>query len=102
MPIFYAGLLDKPSITTDHACAICGRYATNYHHIVPRSVGGKNGPVVRLCGSGTTGCHGMAESKMLHFRWRNGWEYLMTAKPMRYEIALEEEGWKRVSVNTME
>ncbi len=50
----------------DSECLICGRQATNAHHIVPRSVRKEffvgdrklRSPLFALCGSGTTGCHG--------------------------------------------
>lgn len=93
MASMYRVLMDKPSIETGHYCAICHRFATNMHHIVPRSLGGKDGPTVRLCGSGTTGCHGMAESKQLHFKWCHGWEYLITDVPTGYFKALQMGGW---------
>lgn len=46
-------------------CLICGRQATNAHHVVPRSVWGVfhidghelRSPLFALCGSGTQGCH---------------------------------------------
>lgn len=46
-------------------CVVCGRPATNAHHVVPKSVrkvvsiGGRmlRSPLFALCGSGTTGCH---------------------------------------------
>lgn len=96
MASMYLVLMDKPSIDTGHRCAVCGRYATNTHHIVPRSLGGVSGPTVRLCGSGTTGCHGMAETKRLHFRYEDGWEYLYTASPTSYFTALGMGGWERM------
>ena len=52
-------------ITTDK-CQVCGRPATNAHHIVPRRCGHVyhhpagfwlSSPLIALCGSGTTGCH---------------------------------------------
>lgn len=56
-----------------HLCARCSRSVLNYpssiHHRVPRRMGGTRDPrindprnLVRLCGSGTTGCHGWVES----------------------------------------
>lgn len=92
-------LMDKPSPYDPHCCAVCGSDATNLHHIVLRSQGGSNGPVVRLCGSGTTGCHGLAHERRLHFRVVHEtdsyihWEYLMTDRPMKFEYAIESEGW---------
>lgn len=41
-------------------CVRCGTRATNWHERLPRSRGGPRDAfnAVRLCGSGTTGCHG--------------------------------------------
>jgi hypothetical protein len=56
-------------------CECCGALATNTHHRRPRGMGGSRDPrtnqasnLVRLCGSGTTGCHGAIESNRDHFR----------------------------------
>lgn len=51
-------------------CEVCARQmATNTHHRRPRGMGGSRDPItdsvvnlLRLCGSGTTGCHGWIES----------------------------------------
>ena len=61
-------------------CAACGAPATNSHHEPPKGAGGRNrgfllgGRILRpaliaLCGSGTTGCHGLRHSGRLRFRW---------------------------------
>jgi NTP pyrophosphatase (non-canonical NTP hydrolase) len=49
-------------------CEMCGGRATNSHHRRPRGLGGSRDPKtdaasngVRICGSGTTGCHGWVE-----------------------------------------
>lgn len=44
-------------------CPLCTLPVTNVHHIYPRSKGGDDVPpnLVGLCGSGTTGCHGLIE-----------------------------------------
>lgn len=49
-------------------CELCGGKATNTHHRRSRGMGGSRDPVtnsvvnlLRLCGSGTTGCHGHIE-----------------------------------------
>ena len=66
---------------TAERCVVCGRRATNCHHVVPRSVGmtfqrevpaGRlmlRSPLFALCGSGTTGCHGAFHSGRLKARW---------------------------------
>lgn len=77
-------------------------------------------PVLTLCGFGNNlkgpdgayYCHGMAHNGMLHFRWveteqRTGtyygtrctgghWEYLMTPEPVKYQKALEMDGWRAI------
>jgi 5-methylcytosine-specific restriction endonuclease McrA len=47
----------------DGPCRVCGYRATSLHHLVPRSLGGDDVEqnLVPLCGSGTTGCHGLVE-----------------------------------------
>lgn len=61
-------------------CAVCGAPATNSHHVPSVGMGGRNasfklhGRILRpaliaLCGSGTTGCHGMAHAGIYRFSW---------------------------------
>lgn len=56
-----------------HDCARCSRSILNYpssiHHRLPRRMGGTRDPrindprnLIRICGTGTTGCHGEVES----------------------------------------
>ena len=42
-------------------CVRCGRQASNWHERLPRGRGGKRDAfnAIPLCGSGTTGCHGL-------------------------------------------
>ena len=64
---------------TSDTCAVCGKPATNIHHIVPRGVGTVYhhpsgfillSPLIALCGSGTTGCHnGFHGGASLKIRW---------------------------------
>jgi hypothetical protein len=95
MNAYLAALMDKPSLRPGY-CVRCGRTPVTGHHLVPRSQGGVHGPVWDLCGHGTAGCHGLAEDKMLHPRWVDGWEYLRTAVPTKYEKALDLPGWRRL------
>ena len=47
-------------------CRLCGKTANvTAHHLVPRSQGGQwvAWNIVGLCGSGTTGCHGLIEAR---------------------------------------
>jgi 5-methylcytosine-specific restriction enzyme A len=60
-------------------CEMCPAPATNTHHRRPRGMGGSKDPatnspsnLVRLCGSGTTGCHGWIERERDAARDR-GW-----------------------------
>lgn len=105
MPLMWRDLMDAPSIKAD-CCVVCGRNRPlNQHHIVPRSAGklfDENGreiakPTVTLCGNGnTSGCHGKAHSGLLHFRYRDGLEYLMPGSPCDRLTALGLEGWRRI------
>lgn len=95
-------LLDKPSIGGNY-CAICHRPANNHHHVIQKGCGGlpkrveRRIPTIILCGDGNmSGCHKDAHDHRLHFRWRDGWEYLRTDAPTKYQDALEMDGWKRL------
>ena len=94
-----ASMLDKPSIVTA-SCCVCGRPATNQHHVIIKGMGGtrheKRIPTVSLCGLGnTSGCHKLAHAMRLHFRYTDTWEYIILPKPTNYADALEMEGWRR-------
>lgn len=89
-------LMGKPSITGKY-CPFCGRPAQSKHHIVPRSQGGKNGPVVSVCGwDNSTGCHGLFHHHVLHLDWNDeygAWEWMRTEEPMKEWEARLEKGW---------
>ena len=57
-----------------YRCRRCRQPAESIHHRLPRSRGGDDSPLnlVALCGSGTTGCHGLIEA---HPEWARmeGW-----------------------------
>lgn len=64
----------------DAECAACGRMATNSHHVPAVGMGGRNASLtlhghelrpalIALCGSGTTGCHGLMHSGQLRAEW---------------------------------
>jgi hypothetical protein len=61
----------------DPACVVCGAGdPLTVQHVIPRGMGGTSIPIdprlaIVLCGSGTTGCHGMVESAGR----RDGWAY---------------------------
>lgn len=102
IPAFLRPLMDRPDIDNDdRLCAICGRPATNMHHIVRRSSGKwivdgeeMRKPLVRLCGGGNAnGCHGLAHDNRLHFRWNDGrWEFQIFPEPIGQADALRAEG----------
>ncbi len=96
---FQRALMGMPSIESA-VCPFCGMPATNRHHVVPRSQGGKDGPTVTVCGFGNAGgCHGDLHAHRLHLRARDGrWEWLRTDEPTKYERALEMDGWRPVEV----
>lgn len=67
-------------------CAVCGMPATNSHHMAPKGMGGGGStfelrtvrgvfilrsPLMALCGSGCTGCHGLfpPQGSELSVRW---------------------------------
>jgi|GEM_PF-1857199 len=79
--------MSAPSLRPGY-CVVCGRPYPTGHHVVRRSRGGRAGPILDLCEHGTKGCHGDAERLCLHFRYREGWEYLRTSRPPRYAEAL--------------
>lgn len=96
-------------------CVVCLRApATDRHHVVFRSAGGGDGPLLSLCRD----CHERAHQRRLHFRWVDGpwtrgrshydneggfdvclargghWEYLLTRSATKYEAALKSSGWR--------
>jgi len=46
-------------------CRVCDEPAETLHHLVPKSLGGDDvaNNLVGVCGSGTTGCHGLVEAR---------------------------------------
>ncbi len=44
-------------------CRVCGNLPTTLHHLIGKDLGGDDLPanMVPLCGSGTSGCHGLVE-----------------------------------------
>lgn len=110
LPHHLRPMMGKPAIKRE-CCAVCGRsFPIEQHHIVRRGAGklydetGKEveKPTITLCGFGNNlkdadnreYCHGLAHHNRLHFRWNNGWQYLLTDEPVKYEKALEMEGWR--------
>lgn len=66
-----------------YACIICaGRDRVTRQHILPRGMGGTSRPAtaahsIVLCGSGTTGCHGLVEREGRAERWSYDLGYLL-------------------------
>ncbi len=96
-------------------CVVCLRApATDRHHVVFRSAGGGDGPMLSLCRE----CHERAHQRRLHFRWVDGkwqwgrnpgdnpggydvsvargghWEYLFTRSATKYADALKSRLWR--------
>ena len=115
-------LMDAPTMKANR-CYICGKPANNQHHMVKRSQGElyigavkRKKPTITLCGSGTTGCHGLAHQNRLHFRYvyktnldtarllagsaniAGQLEYLLCKEPTKYQEALHMTGWKPVKL----
>ena len=105
-------LMDAPSVHADvynPVCVVCGSAFPHLesHHVVPRSQGGTNGPTMDLCSAGGNilrdingriTCHGAAHHRLLHFKYEDDtWWYLITEEPMKFEKALELDGWKPIS-----
>ena len=83
----YKGPTGDAHELTGWRCAWCGTHASNCHHEPPKGMGGRNRvfhlktpmgvfvlrpALIALCGTGTTGCHGMAHSRLLRIRWMWG------------------------------
>ena len=89
-----ASLLLLESRISDR-CVVCGSKAVHKHHLVQKGMGGRGrkaeeGAVVSLCFK----CHEAAHRHTLHFRNYEGeLQALRTAQPMKYQDALEQEGW---------
>ncbi len=64
-------------------CVVCGDTASpSQHHVLPRGQGGDDDPanLVSLCGSGTTGCHGLIEANDIMVRRELG-AYIKAHRP---------------------
>ena len=95
--LYELAMMDAPSIDLPY-CPFCGRRATQRHHIVFKSQGGKSGPTVTVCGMGNaSGCHGDLHHHRLHMKYEDGeWWYLRTEEITKYDDALLLPGWKKI------
>lgn len=80
-------------------CEVCGAQGTNTHHRRPRGLGGSKDPatnlpsnLVRLCGSGITGCHGWIESNRAH-AYHLGLLVHLGHDPAAVPVMLRAHGW---------
>lgn len=115
MNLYDAENMKGPSVSNiDGMCVVCGmRPATDKHHVVFRSRGGGDGPLLSLCRE----CHELAHQYRLHFRFRmddwnvptkpydcpggyevslsrtGHWEWLLCDAPTKYADALKQGGW---------
>lgn len=67
--------MSGPVDMTGSCCIVCGRFGANRHHEPPKGTGTWrtwNGSLLSLCGSGTTGCHGLRHAGRLELEWRGG------------------------------
>lgn len=76
---------------------VCLGRATNWHHRLPRSHGGKwlAGTGLAVCGSGSTGCHGAltnTNGRRDEFV-RNGWIVESWQNPLEVPVRLAAHGW---------
>lgn len=97
-------LMRAPTVKKPY-CVVCGFTGhLEQHHLVRRGDGNicgpsgtHNKPTVTLCGNGnTSGCHGLAHSHRLNFRYTDRLEYLITEDPTDRLTALSMEGWKAI------
>ncbi len=104
-------------------CVVCGRPHPERHHVVPRSLGGRDGPLIHLCGCGNALYdadlnllhHGAVETHRMWFWWCDGtdmdmapdaagkaiagwrlWAYLLLDEPVNEMEALGTLGWKLI------
>ena len=81
------------AIRSSGVCELCGAaQATNFHHRKNRSQGGKHelSNAMHLCGSGTTGCHGMVTEHPLR-AFDNGWSVRSRFTPAEMPVKVRGE-----------
>jgi hypothetical protein len=84
------------------ACRTCGAQARSLHHIVSKSLRGDDveNNLVGLCGTGTTGCHGLIESREPWARSLLGQR--LTLAERTYVISKKGAGWLAVHYGVRE
>lgn len=110
MDLYERQLLDAPDVAEEPFCAVCGRPASDRHHVIVRGIGGhpaeveRRIPVIRLCGRGnTSGCHGLAHERRLQLWWDGQRWLYRVGEPMTLQEAVEGHlgefselpGWRR-------
>ena len=95
-------LLGKPSIV-GNVCAVCGRPASNHHHVVQKGIGGSRYanqiPTLPLCGWGNcNGCHGAAHRYEIEFDYDEDRElWLWRRKGCEtWRVCYGQERWKTI------
>jgi hypothetical protein len=86
---------DLLRIRSQGVCELCGvKPATNWHHRKNRSQGGPHdlSNALHLCGSGTTGCHGMVTERPLH-AFDNGWSVRSRFLPADVIVNYRQTQW---------
>jgi hypothetical protein len=89
-------------------CEICGADLMNntpvsLHHRLPRGMGGSSHPdrhsssnLMAVCGTGTTGCHGVIESYRAQ-AYEHGWLVRRGQDPAEVEVLIWRQGWVRLT-----
>lgn len=82
LPHINAHYFNKSYERDESWCCVCGKPASNCHHVVPRRNGHEvkreteygtfilRSPLIVVCGSGTTGCHGDIHRGKLKVTWK--------------------------------
>ena len=81
------------AVLTQRWCSVCERPSATGHHVYPRGQGGDDvqANLVAVCGSGTTGCHGLIENADHDTRAALG-RYLLARRPDTLEYLRDKLG----------
>lgn len=94
----------------DQGCCVrCGTilwpagrgFGWSVHHRVLKSHGVNNSPtnLILLCGSGSSGCHGMVHSRPRTYRAEGGWILRSTDNPAQVAVLLAGSRWVYLTVD---